>query len=142
LAVVRIPLPPLRQRREDIPALVAELLEQMRTPPEARARLLAPQFLDKLQLLPWPGNVRELRNYLERCLVLDESVVPGGAPVPDTAFLPFAEASKLAQASFERAYLEALLEHTHGKVAAAAQLAQVNRVSLYRMLRRHGLKPG
>ena len=143
LAVAKILIPPLRTRADDIPALVAELLEQMGVAAEARAPLVAPGFVAKLRQLPWPGNARELRNYLERCLVFDDAEpAPAAAPVPESAIASFAEARKHAQAAFERTYLETLLQHTQGKVALAAKIADVNRVSLYRMLRRYGLKPG
>src|SRR5262249_39915768 len=69
LSVVRIALPPLRERSEDIPLLVERLLQPMGARPEVLAALTAPDFIAGLQRASWPGNVRELRNFLERCVV-------------------------------------------------------------------------
>ncbi|MGZ6143485.1 MAG: sigma 54-interacting transcriptional regulator, partial [Myxococcales bacterium] len=70
IAVLKIALPPLSQRLDDMPLLVEQLLGSLGATPEQKASLLAPRFVQLLQSGAWPGNVRELRNYLERCLVL------------------------------------------------------------------------
>jgi two-component system response regulator GlrR len=144
LAVARITLPPLRERAEDIPAIVDALLVQLKPPAAGAARLRAPAFIERLQHAEWPGNVRELRNQLERCLAFedDEPIADQLAPASlrGGELLPFSEAKKHAQDQFERAYLSELLQR-HGRVAAAAQVAGVDRVYLYRLLRRHGIKP-
>jgi DNA-binding NtrC family response regulator len=147
LAVVKIPLPSIRQRPDDIPVIVEELLRQLAVPEKAGQRLLTPSFLAELQRMSWPGNVRELRNHLERVLVFaDEVSLPrpidgpggGGPPAP---IVPFVEARKRAQDSWERQYLEGLMRQFPGKVAEAAKAAGVDRVYLYRLLRRQGMKP-
>jgi DNA-binding NtrC family response regulator len=69
---VRITLPPLRERPEDIPLLVERLLDRMGTRSEVAAELRRPEFLAGLQRHSWPGNVRELRNFIERCVVFQE----------------------------------------------------------------------
>jgi DNA-binding NtrC family response regulator len=146
LAVLKIPLPSLRQRPEDIPLLVERFLERSSAPAQARA-LITPVFLAQLQRGSWPGNVRELRNFVERCLVLEEALqvgegfVAGDSPSWD-ASLPYADARERAIAAFERGYLEALLDRHEGNVARAAQAARMNKVYLYRLLHRHGLMPG
>jgi DNA-binding NtrC family response regulator len=150
LAVVKIPIPPLRERPEDIPGIVLEILEQLGAPDESRRRILSEENLAALARWNWPGNVRELRNHLERAVVLDEEAVipgPGGGGGTAAARRPvgeavaYAEAKKRALAAFERSYLEDLLARFDGKVAAAAGAAGVDRVYLYRLLRRHGMKP-
>jgi two-component system, NtrC family, response regulator GlrR len=145
LAVARITLPPLRERPEDIAAIVDELLVQLKTPPAAAARLRAPAFLLRLQRGDWPGNVRELRNHLERTLAFadDELHVDGEPAIPPESegeTVLYSEAKKRAQDAFERTYLTDLLQR-YGRIAAAAQAAGVDRVYLYRLLRRHGMKP-
>ncbi|MGE0789952.1 MAG: sigma 54-interacting transcriptional regulator [Sandaracinaceae bacterium] len=70
LAVVRVDVPPLRERIEDLGLLVGELSSRLGATPEQQREMLAPAFLDRLARSPWPGNVRELRNVLERSLVL------------------------------------------------------------------------
>ena len=104
----------------------------------------------------WPGNVRELRNYLERSLVfmepqpLDEAAprapadAQGGnrAGIEIDPSLPYAEARKRALEEFERAYVKALIDRHGGRVSAAAAAAETGRVYLYKLARRHGIKPG
>ena len=92
--------------------------------------------------------MRELRNYLERCLVFQEAlpvVSEGGGPASllagIDAKLQYAEARRRALDGFEKGYAEALLREHSGKVAVAAAAAGMDRVYLYRILRRHGIKP-
>jgi len=83
LAVVKVELPPLRERLEDLPQLVETLLDQLGVHGEGRARLTAPAFLARLGAHPLAGNVRELRNLLERALVLEDALdSPPPVPVP------------------------------------------------------------
>jgi two-component system, NtrC family, response regulator GlrR len=104
LAVVRITLPSLRQRPEDLPALVDALLESLDADPELAAPLRTPEFLAQLARASWPGNVRELRNHLERCLVMQD-VLPLGAdlyaagPGEDAGQEPAVAAEATAQAA-------------------------------------------
>jgi DNA-binding NtrC family response regulator len=142
LAVVKVPLPPLRARPEDIPAILDELLAQLRVPAAAATRLRHPRFLAQLQRGAWPGNVRELRNHVEQALVFEDEVVAPGPAMTTGAVLPYTEAKKAAQDAWERQYLTDLLARFQGKVAPAAQAAGVDRVYLYRLMRRQGLKPG
>ena len=143
VAVLPVRLPPLRARPEDVPLLAAELLDRLRVP--ASSRLREPGFYAQLQRGAWAGNVRELRNHLERCLLYEEAL----APAPSTeeppagadpgALLPFSEARDRALSAFERQYLERLLQLPGGRTQAA-RAAGINRVYLYRLLVRHGLK--
>src|SRR5262249_18674460 len=130
LAVVKIPIPPLHQRPEDIPSIVEELLHQLGVPAEAAGRLTTPSFLAELQRMTWQGNVRELRNHIERVLVFAEDVlavrsgeVPPAPPVP---VAPYIDARKAAQDEFERQYLENLMRNFPGRVPAAAKAAAVD----------------
>ena len=91
--------------------------------------------------------MRELRNYLERCLVFEDALAlseeeahpTGGLEVDPTQ--PYADQRRRVVDDFERRYLRALLEKHQGKVSQAAVTAGVDRVHLYRLLRRHGIKP-
>jgi DNA-binding NtrC family response regulator len=145
LAVVRICLPTLRERPEDIPLIAEQLLTS--ADPERLAPLRTPEFLSRLRQFAWPGNVRELRNYLERCLVFEEAVPlseedgPTWSVSPSLSALPYPEARRRAIDEFERRYLQSLLERHQGKVAQAAAEAQMDRVYFYRLMRRHNLKP-
>ncbi|WP_279636959.1 sigma-54 interaction domain-containing protein [Corallococcus llansteffanensis] len=148
LAVVGIPLPALRERPEDIPLIAERILVGLGATPEQLASLTAPEFLAQLQHAAWPGNVRELRNHLERCLVFQSALPPAMsasgvmAPAPRAvdASLTYAESRRRALEEFERDYVEALLKLHGGKVSRAAAAADMDRVYLYRLLRRHGLR--
>jgi len=147
LAVVEIRLPSLRERLDDLPALVDALAERLGTDPEQRKKLIeTPGLLAELQGHSWPGNVRELRNYLERGLTLGAwghhppaEPQPPGAVVVDPS-IPLKEARVRWTLALERAYLEALLQRHDSNVSAAARAAQIDRMHLYRLLWRHGLK--
>jgi two-component system, NtrC family, response regulator GlrR len=149
LAVVKVTIPALRERPEDIPITVETVLRALGADETNSAALRTPEFFAALGHSAWPGNVRELRNYLERCLVFQEALPvssePGGGGVAAMAGIDakiaYAEARRRALDSFEKGYAEALLREHNGKVAAAAAAAGMDRVYLYRILRRHGIKP-
>jgi two-component system response regulator GlrR len=145
LAVMRLELPPLRDRTVDIPPLVRHLLAEIDAPPAMVAQLTEPAYLAQLAAAAWPGNVRQLRNHLEQCVVFGERRIPGdpAQPHPATqvdASLPYEVARRQAIDEFERAYVTSLLERTSDNVAKAARDAGVNRAYLHRLLRRHGLR--
>jgi len=144
LAVVELAMPPLRARLDDLPLLVARLLEELgRDPGELRA-----ETVEELARYPWPGNVRELRNFLERALVLDDEAAapaafaaprpPGAAPVVDPK-VPYRVAKERATADFERAYVQALLARAGGNVSQAARDAKMDRMFLHKLAGRYGL---
>ncbi|MCC6335643.1 MAG: sigma 54-interacting transcriptional regulator, partial [Myxococcales bacterium] len=147
LAVVRVTMPPLRERRADLPEVARALLAQLRATPKTHPALFEPTFLASLGRSSWRGNVRELRNYLERCMLFDEHM-----PLQDSAHAPGPQTSWAGTAltlarqrvveAFERVYLGQLLARHDGRVAQAATEAGVDRVYLYRLMRKYGLKAG
>jgi transcriptional regulator with PAS, ATPase and Fis domain len=150
LAVLKISLPPLRQRPEDIPPIVDSLLSLLGISIEKNEWLRSADFMATLQRAAWPGNIRELRNYLERCSVFGSVLPTQDGEEPETASsqepvnlaVPFLQARDKVVASFERRYLEALLRAQKGKTGKAAEAAGIDRVFLWRLLRRHGLRSG
>jgi transcriptional regulator with GAF, ATPase, and Fis domain len=145
LAVVKVVLPPLRERTSDIPRLVEHLLTKIGATPDAMADLMQPDFIAALCAARWPGNVRELRNHLEQCVVFGERRLPNTPSTPHPAAtvdpaLPYEVARRQAIDAFEREYVTRLLERSEGNVAAAARDAGLNRAYLHRLLRRHGLR--
>ncbi len=150
LAVLEVRLPPLRDRPEDLPLLVEQLLGGLgEVQPEVRRQLTQLDFIAGLARHPWPGNVRELRNHLERCIALREALaLEGGELSPriadDEGLIDprrsYSESRKSWLETFERRYLEALLALHDGNVSAAARAAHVDRAQLYRLLWRHGLR--
>jgi DNA-binding NtrC family response regulator len=146
LAVVRVTLPPLRQRPEDIPIALDEMLRSLGATPEEAEELRAPESIARLQRAAWPGNVRELRNWVERFLILREAPPSSASASGHEAFavdpsMPYAAARDRLLTAFERRYFDALLRTHGGKVARAAEAAGLDRRYLYRILQRHGLGP-
>ncbi|MDP1825357.1 MAG: sigma 54-interacting transcriptional regulator [Archangium sp.] len=149
LAVVRVTVPPLRDRLADLPLIAHALLGELGATPASHPALFEEKFLASLSRADWPGNARELRNHLERCMLFEEQVPLGEAAstagssrtAPQSwAGVSLASARQRVIEQFERAYLEQLLERYAGKVSQAAKEADVDRVYLYRLLRKYGLK--
>ncbi len=131
LAVVRARLPPLRERLEDLPLIVARLADALGGSPEQIESLISPQSLAALRRNPWLGNVRELRNHIERALVLPNDRSFGHddtQPLAPGALGTYQVARQRALASFEHHYLQALITRHEGKVAPAAEAAGLSRV--------------
>ena len=141
LDVARILLPPLRERREDLPLLVDHLLESLGFAERREAaRMRSPELAAEMARHAWPGNVRELRNYVERVVALDEPVELAKPGAPAAQNRPFREARDALLSDFERTYVAALLEAHAGNVSAAARAAGLDRLTFYRMLWRHGMR--
>jgi DNA-binding NtrC family response regulator len=146
LAVVTVRIPPLRERPTDLPQLARAVLTHLGADDATIERLCDDDLLTALRRGDWPGNVRELRNYLERCLVFDQTMPvarrdaagPPAPPDPLDPDLPYAVARRAAMDRFEAAYVEALLARHGGKVQQAAAAAGLGRVQLWRLTRKHG----
>ncbi|MEP0774456.1 MAG: sigma-54-dependent Fis family transcriptional regulator [Acidobacteriota bacterium] len=141
LHVVPIDIPPLRQRREDIPALVHHLLPRLAARHGRTLRDLPPQVMEWLEAQPWPGNVRELENTLERMVVLARDGVlhiPAEGVAPGSLAPFFAEKRRLLEA-FEREYLSRALAHAGGHLGVVSRLTGISPRQLYNLLRKHGL---
>jgi DNA-binding NtrC family response regulator len=150
LAVVRIELPALRTRREDIPLLTRELLRRRGLADEAPT---GPN-LDRLLAHTWPGNVRELRNVIDRAIALAPGAGFGemmirieagpiaGETLAVRSDLPFAEAKTAVLHDFERRYLADVLARTQGNLSAASRESGVDRKHLRTLARKHGLVDG
>jgi transcriptional regulator with GAF, ATPase, and Fis domain len=158
LAVVPITVPPLRTRRDDIPALVEHFLDlAKKRDPQAAAVSLSRETVAALSAHDWPGNVRELRNVLDRAIYLATASgekelrlvdLPVMATMADSngAMLDFdpgrsyRETRSVFEADFERRYVSWLLERHNGNISAAAREAKMDRKHLYDLARKHGLR--
>ena len=144
LNVVTLTLPPLAERREDIPLLANHFLLKLAKKYDKRLSGFAPEALKALTTAAWPGNVRQLYNVVEQVCALSTTPLVALALVqralrsPSVQVLTFTEAKQ----RFEREYLVGLLKLTDGNVADAARLADRNRTEFYRLLQKHGLTPG
>ncbi len=149
LCVITIPLPPLRERREDVPLLVETLLARAAAENGKAVPSVTPATMKALLDHDWPGNVRELENVLERALVLGHGVIdldqlPDTVrrSVPRAAALPAEGLSfKDAVAAYERALLSAALHRASGVQKRAAELLGLKPTTLNEMLKRHGMLP-
>ncbi|MFZ0612260.1 MAG: sigma-54 dependent transcriptional regulator [Desulfobacterales bacterium] len=155
LFVIPIQLPALRQRRADIPLLVAEFLKDFNG---RNNRSIDGVTQDALQVLlnhPWPGNVRELKNMIERIVVLKgegcitardlpgkmKGASPAGLPVPPVDFTDEGLSLNTAVTEFEKALIVKTLEKTKWVKNQAAKLLQLNRTTLVEKIKRHRLEP-
>ncbi len=153
LAQVRIVIPPLRERPEDIPALQRSILAALQANPD-RALVVDPDALDFLRAQPWPGNVRELRNVLVRAAALVHDGVIRRGDVAGEGFGfrgtrqerqaldvagTFIEAKERAIETFESAYLSALMKRCGGNVSLASREAGLVRHYLRDLLKKRGL---
>ena len=152
LSVINVALPPLRVRREDIPALVQHALAQ----PEVLARHgekhISEAAMQVLQSYAWPGNVRELLNVVSHLLTFSDGphvdlahlpprLTSGGQkqPLPFNEHLGFHEAKEQLLESFEREYLGALLQRCEGNVSRAARESGLHRKSIERLVKKYDL---
>ena len=152
LAVVRVVLPPLRSRREDLPVLVRELVRRRGFVDEVPAGA----GLDRLLAHAWPGNVRELRNVLDRAIALapgaqrfaelairvEVSTAAAGEGLAIRSDLPYAEAKAAVLHELERRYLQDVLARTAGNLSAASRESGIDRKHLRTLARKHGLVDG
>jgi two-component system response regulator GlrR len=144
LNVVKLYIPALAERREDIPLLTNHFLERLAERYRKGRLALAPEAMELLVSAPWPGNVRQLLNVIEQAValapteVIPESLVRQALDAGDTTLTPLDEARR----AFERDYLVRILKITGGNVTKAARLAGRNRTEFYRLLERHSLEPG
>ena len=143
LNVVNIQLPPLRDRREDIPLLVEHFLVQISAEAGNERKVYAPEAVELLVASHWPGNVRQLYNVVRQNVALSPTRVISAEQVRNAlgeqanALPSFSE----ARDEFTRNYLSQLLQITGGNVSQAARLAKRNRTDFYKLLGRHQLNP-
>jgi len=144
LNVVKLYIPALAERREDIPLLANSFLSRLADRYKRLRLAFSPEAMQLLVSAPWPGNVRQLLNVIEQAValatteVIPESLVRQALDAGDTALTPLDEARR----AFERDYLVRILKITGGNVTRAARLAGRNRTEFYRLLERHSLEPG
>jgi DNA-binding NtrC family response regulator len=142
LNVIEIRMPPLRERREDIPLLVEAFLHKCAEASKKPLRGVSEPALSLMMDYPWPGNVRELENVVERALTLarGEKIVPDDLPAMirgsrgDRRILDEAAERTLPLHDVEKEYIKRILEKTGGNKYQAAQVLGIDRKTLYRKL--------
>jgi len=148
LAPLSINVPPLRERREDIPGLAEFFLAECAQAAGSQVRTLTPAAAMLLQALPWQGNAFELRGLMEslaqwgRGKTVDLAEVLAGVRLdPHTRSVAVGGTLRSARQRFEREYIGAVLQHSGGSVPAAARTLGIQRTNLYRKMRALGLAP-
>jgi two-component system response regulator GlrR len=140
--VIPIILPPLRERKEDIPPLVEYFLKKFGAQMKKKVKGLTPAVMQKLMLHDWPGNVRELENTIEFAMAMTEhDVITDDLIHQGDKTSEKLKPLKEAKAAFEKGYVIHLLEITKGNVSRAAELAGKYRPDFYNILRKYDLKP-
>ena len=153
LHVITVQLPPLRERKDDIPLLVQHFLDKYGEENNKPGMELSAEALDLLVDYDWPGNVRELENVIERATVLSSGLRIGADLVPDHVrssrsfqmpqFVVPAEGISYrdAEASFQRGLIESALEAAGGVQKRAAELLHIKPTTLNEMIKRHDIRP-
>ena len=143
LNVVSLVLPPLHERKEDIPVLAEYFVETLSGSGGRPAKKFTPEAMQTLVDAAWPGNVRQLFNVVEHAVALSTSSLIAEDLLHDAIkqhqkkILPLAEARR----QFEQQYLLQLLQTTRGNVTQAARIAHRNRTDFYKILNRHHIVP-
>jgi DNA-binding NtrC family response regulator len=149
LNVISFRLPPLRERREDIPLLVHHLLQQYGSSNRKKIRDIEPEAMSMLMVREWPGNVRQLENVIERgvimCgsdritledLVSERAHIQPSPYLDETIFhLPFKEAKEAVIRAFHRHYVHSILQQNKGNISRAAEQAGLKRQYLHRIIK-------
>jgi len=147
LNVIPFYVPPLRERREDIPMLTAHFLKEFSAAYSRRPREIAADAMDTLMHYSWPGNIRELRNLIERVVIMNPTApkierkhLPPllTRPSPGRTGAGFSSLHQ-ARAAYERAYILKKLDENHGNVTRAAEVLGLERSHLYRKMRALGI---
>jgi DNA-binding NtrC family response regulator len=143
LKVVEIMLPPLRDRREDIPELVAYLLEKINRDIRRSVRKVPPDVMRILMDLPWRGNVRELENALTRAVILAKGdvVLKENLPVDHDEKSPFSK-ELVPLEEIEKDYIQHVLSAVKGSKTRASQILQISRPTLDKKIKDYGLDTG
>jgi two-component system response regulator PilR (NtrC family) len=153
LNVIFVQLPPLRERKEDIPLLVQHFLHKFAEESRKPALVLTPEAMDRLTAYDWPGNIRELENVIERAVVLcpDREIgldlipdhVSANAPadVPEVVIPSDGIHFREVITGHERKYIEAALDAAGGVQKRAAELLHIKATTLNEMIKRYDIRP-
>jgi len=142
LNVIRIELPPLRERTEDIPTLVEHFIQKFADQARRKLSGINTDALEALMSHRWPGNVRELEHTIERAVLMGKNATIGVDDLPQAIFIASHNDPPLERAvakgytlyELEREYIQRVMETTKGNKTEAARILGVDRTTLYRKL--------
>jgi len=138
--VIKVDIPPLRNRKEDIPLLIEHFLEKYNHETTKQVDRVKPDAIKQLKQYDWPGNVRELENAIERAVVLSNSRT---LDIEDFSFLvpaPLLPSKPLSLKEMQKAHVLQVLEDKDWNITQAAKILAINRVTLHKMIKRENLK--
>jgi two-component system response regulator GlrR len=152
LNIFSLYIPPLRERKEDIPILVSHFIEKYSRQYHKKVQGIAPKAMEQLMSYSWPGNIRELENIIQQSVVISSGTVISpqdlrlfrsrpGARSAGSGMETFARAKKRIVNAFEREYLTRLLIEFNGDILLAALQAGKSRTALWNLLAKHHLHP-
>jgi two-component system, NtrC family, response regulator GlrR len=145
LNIILLTLPPLRERKEDIPLLARHFLEKYAGAFDTLARDFSPDAIEALLVPNWPGNVRELEHVVERAAILSERQVLTAADLrlPQREVISnqgsFQTEKAMVVAQFERNYIDKVLTLSNGNITKAARAAQKNRRAFWQLIQKHSI---
>jgi DNA-binding NtrC family response regulator len=155
LNVVPLEVPPLRERKDDIPVLINYFIDKICRANQMAKKEMDPEAIEVLMEYPWPGNIRELQNLMEQLISMLDGKKIKVSNLPEkflnpkmdreqikkagTNGLPFSDAKKVTLENFEREYFTKLLKNCQGNISKAAEKAQVSRPTIYRIIKIHDL---
>lgn len=141
LNVIKIDLPPLRDRKEDIPLLVRYFIQKYNKKFDKTVRSISENTLLILMKYPWPGNVRELENVVERAVIMAEGKELGPGDLPPQIVSSLENESDWTLERFEKDHITTVLSITKGELKKAAQLLGINQSTLWRKLKKFNVTP-
>ncbi|KHE91778.1 MAG: sigma 54 response regulator protein ntrC [Candidatus Scalindua brodae] len=154
--VINITMPPLRDRKEDIPLLTKYFIKKYNERENKRIKGISPDVEDGFYQYHWPGNIRELENVIERAITLtNEAIIPLHVILPfvkkagghdmfwdELLSLPYKEARKKSLDAFNIKYVKNVLNKNNGNVTNAAKEIEIERQYLQRILKKYNIKSG
>ena len=143
LNVIPVHIPPLRERKEDIPLLINHFLTEFNKELGKAVEGFSPAAIQKMMTYQWPGNIRELKNKVKQAMVLTRNNVITAedlffhVPVSSNKFQSFKEAKR----EFEKEYISQVLRICQGNISQAARLAKKDRKDFYDVMKKYGIQP-
>jgi len=135
LNVITLPIPSVKDRREDIPLLIEHFIKEFSKKYDQPIKRFSNEWSDKLSKLPWNGNIRELKNYIERCIILSESDnLDGVAPPDENSITDNAQDNFRSLKTLEQEHIQHVLKGVNGNQNKASKILGIGRSTLWRKL--------
>ncbi|MFU8770008.1 MAG: sigma 54-interacting transcriptional regulator, partial [Desulfotignum sp.] len=143
LNVITLTMPPLRERKEDIPLLAEHFLEKFTREVNRGVERISRDAMDELMLYHWPGNVRELSNAIERAVVVckTSTITSQDLPIGGTPDQPDRPGGGISLHDVEKQHIQSILARTGWQISKAAGILGIDRSTLYNKIKRYDLKP-